>query len=238
MWNRGSKSAVVRWWPNAFDQRVPCGRFKNHHTDQIPGCLCCFCETRSLSSTIQPVQKLVRDLWVRSTDHLESISQTCPTNGLPHAHGTAQTKTSQREKRCGDFSKLPPSIGPNQLRGCLTGVAPRKLFNNGRADHSQLVARSGRSTMQKQQPSGLSVSHRRNALQEGLVLCSTSLQMGGTEIGVANGVPKILKTCWCDGMPEPIHTVARGFSTRAILSKTSHTTGLMPTLFHTLVLPG
>ena len=80
---------------SASNQSVPRGRFKTHFADQVPGwaasarhgCLC---------SAIQLVQELVRDLRVANTDHWEAISPTGPRSGLPHAHNTTQTKTSQR----------------------------------------------------------------------------------------------------------------------------------------------
>ena len=126
-------SRVGRWWPNASDQSVPSGRFKTHYANQIPGCLCCFNETRSLCS-----RHLARaETRPQSLGAEHAISPTCPISGLPHAHGCANQDLPKRERKCGGFSKLPPCICPN--------------LQQRKADHSQLVTRSGRSTMEKQQ---------------------------------------------------------------------------------------
>ena len=94
---------------------------------QIPGCLGCFCETWCLSSAIQLIQELIRDLRVASTDHWEAINPTGPISGVPHGHSTAHLE-------------LPLCIGPDPLEGFVTNTATN--FHHGAAQ--TLQERKGR----------------------------------------------------------------------------------------------
>ena len=163
--NPCSKSAGLGWL-GASNQSVPRGRFKTHFADQIPGCLGCFCETRCLCSANSCRNSAISGWQTR----IIGRQPNWPNKRAPSCAWHCANQDLPKRDEVWRLLELPLRIGPNPLEGCVSSAATnshhgaRKLFNRGRADHSQMVTRSGRSAMEKQEPSGLNVSHRRDAL--------------------------------------------------------------------------